>query len=96
MAATGLADTNMLTSGAMTNRIDRLESKGLVRRLKDPNDRRRVLVQLTGKGLKLIDGATDARFEAALKALDGLDDEQTKSLSGLLRLVLTTQDQQPQ
>lgn len=96
MAATGLADTNMLSSGAMTNRIDRLETKGLVRRLKDPHDRRRVLVQLTGKGLKLIDSATEARFEAALKALDGLDDEQRESLSGLLRLVLTTQDRQPQ
>ena len=47
MPATELAAAVMLTSGAMTNRIDRLEQKGLVRRIKDENDLRRVLVQLT-------------------------------------------------
>jgi len=92
MAATELADTAMLTSGAMTNRIDRLEEDQLVRRVKDENDLRRVLVQLTKKGLKLIEGATEARFESAMEALDGLSKEQKESLSNLLRVVLTAQD----
>lgn len=92
LAATELADSTMLTSGAMTNRIDRLEEEGLVRRVKDDNDGRRVLVQLTQKGLKLIEGATEARFETALDALEGLSKRQRESLSSLLRLVLTTQD----
>ena len=91
MAATELADASMLTSGAMTNRIDRLEASKLVRRIQDDKDRRKVLVQLTRKGLNLIDDATDARFEAALNALDGLTTRQKESLSNLLRLVLAAQ-----
>lgn len=92
LAATELADSTMLTSGAMTNRIDRLEEEQLVRRIKDDNDGRRVLVQLTQRGLKLIEGATEARFETAMDALEGLSKSQRESLSNLLRLVLTTQD----
>jgi len=92
MAATELADASMLTSGAMTNRIDRLEEGGLVRRLQDNEDRRKVLIQLTQKGLELIENATEVRFEAAMDALDGLTSQQRESLSKLLRLVLTTQD----
>jgi DNA-binding MarR family transcriptional regulator len=75
----------------MTNRIDRLEEAGLVRRLNDPGDRRRVLVQLSKRGLKLIEGATEARFEAATHALQGLRPEQRQALSSLLREVLTAQ-----
>ena len=91
LAATELAESAMLTSGAMTNRIDRLEEEGLVKRRKDHDDGRKVLVELTSKGLKLIEGATEARFEAAMDALDGLDARQRRSLSDLLRMVLTTQ-----
>lgn len=93
MPATDLAEAVMLTSGAMTNRIDRLEEDGLVRRLKDENDLRRVLVQLTKKGLSLIEGATEARFETATEALEGLDARQRESLSNLLRLVLSNQEE---
>lgn len=91
MAATDLADDNMLTSGAMTNRIDRLEESGLVNRVPDMADRRKVLVQLTPKGLRLIEGATEARFEAATEALENLSMKQRKSLQDLLRAVLTAQ-----
>ena len=92
LAATELANSAMLTSGAMTNRIDRLEEEQLVRRVKDDNDLRRVLVQLTKKGLKLIEGATEARFESATDSLDGLSRQQRENLSNLLRQVLTTQE----
>ena len=91
MAATELAASNMLTSGAMTNRIDRLEEDKLVRRIKDENDGRRVLVQLTNKGLNLVEDATEARFETALCALESLSEPQRESLNSLLRLVLTAQ-----
>jgi len=91
MAATELAESTMLTSGAMTNRIDRLEEDQLVRRVKDENDLRRVLIQLTNKGLKLIEGATEARFESATEALENLSKQQRECLSDLLRLVLKTQ-----
>ena len=92
MAATELASSNMLTSGAMTNRIDRLEENKLVQRIKDANDGRRVLVKLTNKGLRLIEDATRARFETATDALDGLSAHQRNSLSDLLRLVLSNQE----
>lgn len=91
MAATELATANMLTSGAMTNRIDRLENDGLVRRLKDPQDRRRVLVQLTNKGVDVIEKATEARFDVATAALGELSSEQMKTLSDLLRSLLAQQ-----
>lgn len=91
MAATSLADSTMLSSGAMTNRIDRLEKEDLVRRVSDENDGRRVLVQLTNKGIRLIEGATEARFETAMDALESLSKRQRESLSNLLRVVLTAQ-----
>ena len=92
MPATDLASSSRLTTGAMTNRIDKLEEDGLVRRLRDENDGRRVLVQLTSMGFELIESATEARFESATEALESLSNRQREALSHLLRLVLTTQD----
>ena len=92
MPATDLASSSMLTTGAMTNRIDGLEEEGLVRRIKDENDGRRVLVQLTSTGFELIEAATEARFESAMEALESLSNRQKESLSSLLRLVLTAQE----
>ena len=48
-----LAKWSHLTTGAMTNRLDRLEAEGLVRRLPDPDDRRGVIVELTDEGREL-------------------------------------------
>ena len=92
LPATELADITMLTSGAMTNRIDRLEEQGLVRRRDDPGDRRKVLVALTPRGLELIDDAAEVRFDAAMEALEGLSPRQRSALSDLLRLVLTAHE----
>jgi len=91
MAATELADASMLTSGAMTNRIDRLEQKGLVRRLQDPLDRRRVVVELTPEGHERVEYATEARFEIAAAAVSGLDRQSRRQLSNLLRALLLAQ-----
>ncbi|PZO38143.1 MAG: MarR family transcriptional regulator [Pseudanabaena frigida] len=52
---TDLYSLLMLSSGATTNRIDRLEQEGIVVRLRDPDDRRSVIVQLTPKGIQLAD-----------------------------------------
>ena len=92
MAATDLANATMLTSGAMTNRIDRLEADKLVRRLKDDDDGRRVLVELTYWGLELVESAAAARFQVAVEALNTLTDDQRESLSDLLRLLLATHE----
>jgi DNA-binding MarR family transcriptional regulator len=92
LAATELAEAVMLTSGAMTNRIDRLEQKGLVRRLHDPADRRRVLVALTREGHERVEKATEARFEIAASAVSGLDRRSRRQLSNLLRSLLLAQE----
>jgi len=92
MAATDLADATMLTSGAMTNRIDRLEADKLVRRLKDVDDGRRVLVELTHWGLELVETAAKARFQVAMEALNGLTKKQRETLNDLLRILLATQE----
>jgi DNA-binding MarR family transcriptional regulator len=91
MAATELAEASMLTSGAMTNRIDRLEQQGLVRRLRDRADRRRVLIELTDQGLERVEGATKARFEIASTALAHMDRKSRRQLSDLLRLLVLAQ-----
>jgi len=72
----------------MTNRIDRLEQKGLVHRLHDPEDRRRVLVELTREGRERVDNATKARFEIAASAVSVLDRRSRRQLSDLLRSLL--------
>ena len=92
MPATELAEATMLTSGAMTNRIDRLEEAGLIHRMPDEADRRRVLVQLTPAGLKLIEDAAKSRFQSADDAIACLDDEQRNQLNELLRRVLLAQE----
>jgi len=74
-----------LSSGAMTNRIDRLEQAGLVERKADPEDRRAVLVALTPKGLALTQQAIAARFEEADANIAVLSSKERKVLANLLR-----------
>ncbi|OZM81534.1 MarR family winged helix-turn-helix transcriptional regulator [Pseudonocardia sp. MH-G8] len=84
----GLLKASMITSGAMTNRIDRLEAKGLVERRPGADDRRSVRVQLTPRALELIDAffadhlANEARLFAALTT------DERAQLAGVLRIAL--------
>jgi DNA-binding MarR family transcriptional regulator len=78
----------LVGSGTMTNRLDRLESRGLVVRRPDPEDGRGIRVRLTARGRTLVDAAvTDllARERALLAALPDADRDR---LAGLLRAVL--------
>ena len=83
-----LAKLSELSSGAMTNRLDRLEKAGLVKRLADPNDRRGVLVELTKGGSKKWLDSTGA--EAAREALiaAALNDREKEQLNALLRRLM--------
>ena len=83
-----LAKMMELSSGAMTNRLDRLEEAGLVRRLPDPDDRRGVQVELTDHGLKVWEDAlrTGAAQEALVAA--ALTKEEKRQLNGLLRRLM--------
>lgn len=75
----------LVTSGTMTNRVDRLVARGFVDRLPDPNDRRGVLVRLTASGKAAVDGAFEALLteEAALVA--DLPAAERERLGALLR-----------
>jgi DNA-binding MarR family transcriptional regulator len=88
LPATGLARETGLSSGAMTNRIDRLESRKLVKRSPDKADRRGVNVALTQRGRKLIELAIQHRLDAADEGLDALSARQRRTLADLLRTVV--------
>lgn len=79
----------MVTSGTMTNRVDRLAARGLVERLPDPNDRRGVLVRLTPEGRVAVDGAFEALVDAERDLLGELSAKDRKQLAGLLRRLMT-------
>ena len=78
----------LVTSGTMTNRVDRLTARGLVERLPDPHDRRGVLVRLTPEGKAAVDGAFEALLEAEQIFLADLPDRDRTRLAGLLRTLL--------
>lgn len=80
-----LSRSVFLSTGAMTNRIDRLEQAGLVERKADPNDRRGVLVALTEKGLAVTQQAIAARFEEARANVAALSEDERELLADLLR-----------
>jgi DNA-binding MarR family transcriptional regulator len=80
-----LLTQTLVTSGTMTNRIDRLAAKGLVVRGPDPNDRRGVLVRLTDSGRELADSALTGLLKNERELLSALPDERLDELGGLLR-----------
>ncbi|MGB6801412.1 MAG: MarR family transcriptional regulator [Candidatus Sulfotelmatobacter sp.] len=88
LTPTQLYNALMLTSGAMTNRIDRLEAAGLVERLHCPADRRGVLVSLTKAGLKLIDKAVTTHMEVEEAMLASFSFKDREKFAELLRTLL--------
>ena len=78
----------MVTSGTMTNRVDRLAAREFVERLPDPHDRRGVLVRLTGEGKAAVDGAFEALLEAEADLLAELPVRDRTRLASLLRTLL--------
>lgn len=87
LPATALARETGLSSGAMTNRVDRLESRGLVSRKRDEQDRRGVVVSLTPRGRRKIDAAIQLRLDAADESLADISPTERTKLAELLRKV---------
>lgn len=79
-----------LTSGAMTSRLDALEKEGLVRRLRDPEDRRSVLVELTEKGLERHERAMAIQGPKEALLAEALTEREKEQLNSLLRRVMLT------
>jgi DNA-binding MarR family transcriptional regulator len=78
----------LVTSGTMTNRVDRLTARGFVERYPDPEDRRGVLVRLTAEGKTAVDGAFTALIEAERSFLADLSTAEQEQLADLLRALL--------
>jgi DNA-binding MarR family transcriptional regulator len=85
---TQLMEATMLSSGGMTKRVDRLVEAGLVEREPDPGDRRGVLVRLTRRGKKTIDGALTAHLANEERLLRSLSPADRAALERLLRTLL--------
>ncbi|MCP9759107.1 MarR family transcriptional regulator [Aquitalea sp. S1-19] len=81
----------LISSGALTNRINRLEKAELVTRRTDPNDRRGVIVTLTDKGLTVIEDAVSHHLAAEAELLEPLDQAERVQLAALLKKLLLAQ-----
>jgi DNA-binding MarR family transcriptional regulator len=91
MNPTKLFGSVILSSGAMTNRLDGLEGMGLIERLPDPTDRRGRLVALTDKGRELVDTAVTDHLANEERLLSALNAEEREQLAGLLRKLLLSE-----
>jgi DNA-binding MarR family transcriptional regulator len=83
-----LVTLTMVTSGTMTNRVDRLEQRGLVTRRPDPKDRRGVLVRLTAAGRAAVDAALADLLDREQALLTDLSAQDQRDLADLLRRLL--------
>lgn len=91
-----LASLTMIGSAAMTNRVDRLVSRGLVHRETNPENRRQLLISLTAEGLALVDEVVEHHVENQQKMLEGLTKSERTQLANLLRkFLLTNNDGEP-
>lgn len=83
-----LGERLLVSSGVMTNRLDRLESLGLVSRKPNPNDRRGVLVELTDEGGKTLDRLIADQISKELTLVSQLDEAELTRLNDLLRKMM--------
>ena len=92
LTPTELAKHRMMTSGGMTAALDRLERKGLVTRVPNPDDRRGSLVRLTDSGRDVIDEAMTQHVLTEHRLVSGLDVREREQLRLLLRKLLNAVD----
>jgi DNA-binding MarR family transcriptional regulator len=95
MTPGALLRATLVTSGTMTNRIDRLAEAGLVTRKPDPRDKRGVLVTLTGLGQAKADDALADLLRRERDLLASLAPSDRRTLAGLLRTLLAPFDAAP-
>ncbi|KWW99094.1 MarR family transcriptional regulator [Carbonactinospora thermoautotrophica] len=88
-----LLTQTLVTSGTMTNRIDRLQAKGLVQRLPDPADRRGVQVRLTAEGKERVDAALADLLSHERQILASLREDERATLADLLRRLVAPFDE---
>jgi DNA-binding MarR family transcriptional regulator len=89
LTPTRLAEIVLRSTGGMTQILDRLERRGLVRRTADATDRRKVIVGLTKKGVTLIEKANAAYVERKAELLAHLDPADLDRVDDAITLLLT-------
>lgn len=94
LTPSALISQNLVTSGTMTNRIDRLESKNLVARLPDPSDGRGVLVQLTQSGKSAVDRALEELLSREKQLLATVSKVDREKLANVLRDIVLPFDKE--
>jgi DNA-binding MarR family transcriptional regulator len=90
LSAGGLLRQSQVTSGAITNRLSRLEDNGWIRRDVDPQDRRQVLVTLTKTGLRRAQKILDTKIGTEERLFGGVDPAIIERLTGDLRTLLVS------
>lgn len=88
LTAGALLKAMMLTSGAITNRVDRMADKGLVERVRDDSDRRSVRIRLTDEGRRIVDEVFGLHLANEAEMLPDLGTEEYERLSQALRTLL--------
>ncbi|GAA1694711.1 MarR family transcriptional regulator [Glycomyces endophyticus] len=88
LTATEFMRTALVTSGAITNRIDRMERKGLVERVRGTEDRRVVRIRLTAKGMQVVEEVYPKHVENQASFLERLSAAERKLLIGHLSELL--------
>jgi DNA-binding MarR family transcriptional regulator len=96
LTPTQLYRDTLVTSATMTERLDRLERRGLITRHPAPRDRRSVLIELTGPGLALADAAASDVVDAEAALLIGLDAGDRAALAGLLAKLAAALEDTPE
>ena len=84
-----LLHETLVTSGTMTNRVDRLAGRGLVDRLPDPGDRRGVLVRLTAEGRSTVAAGFEELLAHERDLLAALPADDRATLATLLKVLMT-------
>ena len=87
-----LLHETLVTSGTMTNRVDRMAARGLVERLPDPTDRRGVRVRLKAKGREAVDAALESLLVRERELLHDLKPADLRRLADLLRTLVVPFD----
>ena len=92
MTPSRLADASNVAASSMTHRLDKMTERGLVRRSPDPENRTRVLVELTDQGWELFGAAVREANVVESDVLAGLTRKERDQLAGLLEVVISSLD----
>lgn len=90
LTPTQLYEATMVSSGGMTNRIDRLEKAGFVERRKNPDDRRGVIVALTNDGFDKITQLIPKHVENEQRILTAMTSDELQQLNKLTEKLLAS------